>query len=408
MTSRARKPSIFAVPAFRQYYTGQTLSYLGDGLRMISIPLLAYHITHSALSTGGAFICEIAPFSLFSLIGGSFADRLDRKKLMIAADAIRFLVMAAIAVAFAFHVLTLPMIYSGLVVISSAAAFFMGGQSSSLPFMLGRERSTEAIAMLIAAENVTSLVMPATGAAVFAYFGPEPALIVNALTYLGSQISLSMIPTLGPEKSSGLPQLHEIAQDIALGYRHLWADGAMRIQAIAGFCFNFFGFGSYAILIPFLKHGFGASDQVVGIFMGLSALGAVIGAGFAARFSGRWPFGKALTTAYVLDAFLFLPIVLFNNIWLCAAAWMASNTVANFELAQIVGFRMRVSPPEVIGRVMGATRLVVLAGMAPGVILLGWVSDHRSPHDAMWIACIGYVVIAVVALCLPTLRNETR
>ena len=408
MTPVTTRPSIFASRAFRQYYAGQTLSYLGDGLRMISIPLLAYHITHSALSTGGAFICEIAPFSLFSLIGGSFADRLDRKKLMIAADALRFLIMAAFAVTFAFHVLTLPMIYGGLILISSAAAFFMGGQSSSLPFMLGRDRSTEAIAMLIAAENVTSLVMPASGAAIYAAMGPEPALILNALTYLGSQISLSMIPTLGPDKSSGLPSMREIGQDIVLGFRHLWSDAAMRIQAIAGFCFNFFGFGGYAILIPFLKHGFGASDQVVGIFLGLSALGAVIGAGFAARFSRMWPFGKALTTAYVLDAFLFLPIVLFNNIWLCAAAWMASNTVANFEIAQIIGFRMRVSPPEAIGRVMGAVRLAVLAGMAPGVILLGWVSDHSSPHNAMWIACIGYIVIAIVALCMPTLRNETR
>jgi MFS family permease len=408
MSAPPAKASIFASPAFRRYYAGQTLSYLGDGLRTISVPLLAYHLTHSALSTGGAFICEIVPFSLFSLIGGSLADRLDRKKLMISADFVRFLVMAAIAIAYAFHVLTLPMIYAGLVVISTCAALFMGGQSSSIPFMLGRERATEAIAMLIAAENTTSLVMPAAGAAIFAYFGPLPALAINALTYLGSQISLALIPTLGPEKSSGLPSLRVVAQDIALGYRHLWSDASMRIQALAGFCFNFFGFGSYAILIPFLKRGFDASDQVVGIFLGLSALGAVIGAAFAARFARRWPFGKALTTAYVLDAFFFLPIVLVQNVWLCAAAWMASNTVANFEVAQIIGFRMRVSPPEAIGRVMGAVRLVVLAGMAPGVLLLGWVSDHRSPHAAMWIACIGYVAIAVAAQFVPTLRNETR
>jgi MFS family permease len=292
VVSPTPRPSIFASAAFRKYYAGQTLSYLGDGLRMISIPLLAYHLTHSALSTGGAFICEIAPFSIFSLVGGSLADRLDRKKLMISADAIRFLVMTAIAVAYAFHVLTLPMIYGGLIVISSAAALFMGGQSSSIPFMLGRDRSTEAIAMLIAAENVTSLVMPAAGAAVFAYFGPLPALVMNALTYLGSQISLAMIPTLGPEQSSGLPSLREVGQDIALGYRHLWSDATMRVQAVAGFAFNFFGFGSYAILIPFLKRGFAASDQVVGIFLGLSALGAVVGAGFAARYSRRWPFGS--------------------------------------------------------------------------------------------------------------------
>lgn len=408
MSTPIAKPSIFASPAFRRYYAGQALSYLGDGLRTISVPLLAYHLTHSALSTGGAFVCEIAPFSVFSLIGGSLADRLDRRKLMIAADAIRFLVMAGIAIAYGFHVLTLPMIYGGLIVISTAAALFMGGQSSSIPFMLGRERSTEAIGMLIAAENVSNLVMPAAGAAVFAYFGPLPALAINALTYLGSQISLALIPTLGPDKSSGLPSLRELGQDIALGYRHLWSDATMRIQAVAGFCFNFFGFGSYAILIPFLKRGFDASDQVVGIFLGLSALGAIAGATFAARFSKRWPFGKALTTAYVLDAFLFLPVVLSNNVWVCAAAWMASNTVGNFEIAQIIGFRMRVSPPEAIGRVMGAVRLAVLAGMAPGVLLFGWVSDHRSPHDAMWIGCVGYIVIAIAAQCIPTLRNETR
>jgi predicted MFS family arabinose efflux permease len=274
--------------------------------------------------------------------------------------------------------------------------------------MLGRERSTEAIAMLIAAENVTSLVMPAAGAAVFAYFGPLPALVVNALTYLGSQIMLALIPSLGPEKSSGLPSVREIGQDIALGYRHLWSDTTMRVQAIAGFCFNIFGFGGYAILIPFLKRGFDASDQVVGIFLGLSALGAVVGAGIAARFARRWPFGRALTTAYVLDAVFFLPVVLVGNVWVCAAAWTLSNAAASFEIAQIIGFRMRVSPPEAIGRVMGAVRLVVLAGMAPGVLLLGWVSDHRSPHEAMWIACIGYIVIAIAALCVPALRNETR
>ncbi|MBV8371893.1 MAG: MFS transporter, partial [Candidatus Eremiobacteraeota bacterium] len=127
------RPSIFASRAFRQYFVGQSLSLLGDGLRTLAVPLLAYHLTHSALSTGAAFICEIVPFSLFSLVGGSLADRLDRRKLMIGCDAIRFAVMAFFAIAYWLHVLTLPMIYSGLVVISICAAAFLGGQSSSIP-----------------------------------------------------------------------------------------------------------------------------------------------------------------------------------------------------------------------------------------------------------------------------------
>jgi MFS family permease len=182
----------------------------------------------------------------------------------------------------------------------------------------------------------------------------------------------------------------------------------MRVQTIAGFSFNFFGFGSYAILIPFLKKGFAATDQQVGIFLGIAAVGAVAGASFAAKYSRRWPFGKALTTAYLLDAFLFIPVVITNNIWIAAAFWAASNTLANFEIAQIIGFRMRVSPEEMIGRVMGAVRLIVLSSMAPGVLIFGYIADKYSPHAAMWIGCVGFIVVALGAFAVRPLREETR
>lgn len=408
MVTAKSAPSVFSSRAFRQYFIGQSLSMLGDGLRTLAVPLLAYHLTHSALSTGAAFICETAPFALFALIGGSLADRLDRRKLMIGCDAIRFAIMAFFAVAYWLHFLTLPMIYGGLVVISICAAAFLGGQSSSIPYMLGRERSTEAIAVLIASENTSNLITPVIGGALFAYFGPLPALTLNALTYLASQVSLSRIPSLGPETAGGLPSLAQLRNDVELGFRQLWGDVTMRIQTLAGFAFNFFGFGCYAILIPFLKKGFGATDQKVGIFLGIAAVGAVAGASFAAKFASRWPFGRALTTAYAIDALIFIPVVLTNNLWVAAAFWAAANSVANFEVAQIIGFRMRVSPETMIGRVMGAVRLIVLSSMAPGVLVFGYVADTYSPHAAMWIGAIGYLVIAAIAVSIPALRNETR
>ncbi|HET6275757.1 MAG TPA: hypothetical protein VFE16_07495 [Candidatus Cybelea sp.] len=125
MSSAPAAPGVFASRTFRRYFLGQSLSFIGDGLRLLSVPLLAYHLTHSALSTGTALICEIAPFSLFALVGGSLADRLDRRKLMIGCDAVRFTIMALFAVGYAFHVLTLPMIYGGLVIISICAAGFL-------------------------------------------------------------------------------------------------------------------------------------------------------------------------------------------------------------------------------------------------------------------------------------------
>jgi MFS family permease len=393
---------------FRRYFVGQSLSLLGDGLRTLAVPLLAYHLTHSALSTSAAFACEFGPFAVFSLVGGSLADRLDRRKLMIACDAIRFAVMAFLAVAYWLHFITLAMIYGGLIVISIAAAGFVSGQASSLVYVLGRERSTEAIAVLITAENASNLVTPVVGGALFAYFGPLPALTINALTYLAAQISIYLIPSLGPDSARGLPSLRHVAEDVALGYRRLWGDAGMRVQAFAGMTLNFFGFGAYAILIPFLKKDFGAGDQQVGTFLGISAMGAIAGATFAARNASRWPFGRALTIAYVLDAALFLPVVLVSNIWFAAVFWAASNAVANFEIAQIVGFRMRVTPEHMVGRVMGAVRLLVLSGMIPGVLLFGWFADHRNPRAAMWVACVGYIAIALAALVTPAVRDEVR
>ena len=212
MSAAARAPGVFASRTFRRYFVGQSLSYVGDGLRLLSVPLLAYHLTHSALSTGTALICEVAPFSVFSLVGGSLADRLDRRKLMLGCDAVRFAVTAFFAVSYALHVLTLPMIYAGLVVMSICAAGFLGGQSSSIPYLLGREKTTKAMALLIAAENGSNLITPAIGGAIFAYFGPLPALTINAVTYLASQISLALIPSLGPDRTTGLPSLRHLVR----------------------------------------------------------------------------------------------------------------------------------------------------------------------------------------------------
>lgn len=416
MSSQARadapgvcgRPSIFASRSFRQYYAGQTLSLIGDGLRTLAVPLLVYRLTHSALSTGITYICEIAPFAFFGLVGGSLADRLDRRRLMIGSDVMRCIIMAAFALAYWRGWLTLAMLYSGLILISICAAVFMGGQVSSIPFLLGKERGTEAIAALMAAENTSNLVTPSLGGALFAVFGPLPALLLNALTYLGSQFSLARIATLGPVKTTGFPSLKHIAADVAMGFRVLFGDRGLRAQAMISLALNVVGFGGYSILIPFLKRDFDASDQHVGFFLSISAIGAMAGALLAGKLATRWPFGRALTVAYCLDALLFLPVVLTRNLWIAGIFWALANAVTQFEIAQIVGFRMRVTPDDAVGRVFGALRVFVLIGIAPGVLAFGYLADRYGPRSAMSLSAVSVLAIAVVALFTPAIRNETR
>src|SRR5437879_4058686 len=227
MSSIARAQGIFSSRSFSLFYAGQTLSYVGDGLRTLAIPLLVYNMTGSPLSLGVTYALEFLPFAIFGLVGGALADRLDRRRLMIACDFVRFTVIALFAFAYARGLLTLPWLYAGIAVIAICAAFFVAAQSPSLPFLLGKDGAAPAVAALIGTEQGTNLIVPPIGGALFAYMGALPALAINAITYLTSQVSLFAVPTLGPDEPTGAPSIQQLFDDIKDGFRIVLADEAM-------------------------------------------------------------------------------------------------------------------------------------------------------------------------------------
>jgi MFS family permease len=235
-----------------------------------------------------------------------------------------------------------------------------------------------------------------------------PALALNAATYFLSQLSLARIPSLGPDERTGIPSLWHVVDDVRLGFTKMFEDRGMRALAFVSFALNVFGLGGYSILIPFLKGGFHATDQQVGIFLGISAAGAICGSLFAGRFAATWHFGRALCVAYVVDALLFVPVVLTHNLWIAGVFWGLSNACMQFEGAQIVGFRLRVTPEEYVGRVFAAVRLFVLCGIAPSVMIFGYIADHFGAYTAMRIDAAGCVAIAAVAVASPVIRKERR
>src|ERR1700730_358747 len=100
-TTIARPSSVFHSSAFSRFYAGQALSYLGDGLRTLAVPLLVFHLTRSATAVGWTWGLEVLPYAVVSLIAGSLGDRVDRRRLMITCDVLRFTVMALFSVLFA-------------------------------------------------------------------------------------------------------------------------------------------------------------------------------------------------------------------------------------------------------------------------------------------------------------------
>ncbi|MDQ6931412.1 MAG: MFS transporter [Candidatus Eremiobacteraeota bacterium] len=400
--------SIFASRSFRQYYIGQAFSYFGDGLRLLTIPLLVFYLTHRALGIGIAFILEVAPFAFFGPFAGAIADRMDRRKLMILCDFVRLCVLVCFAVLFFTHRLTVPMIYGGLVVLSIAAAFFMSGQAPSIPYLLGKDRTTEAVSVLVSAESGSNLIGPMIGTTIMQIVGPLPALVINAFTYGVSQLSLFLVPTLGPDVIEGMPTIRELLSDVRDGFRFALSDPAMRAMMVLSFFLNMAGFGGYSILIPFLKHSFAASDQQIGIFFAFSACGNIIGAVAAGKFATKWPFGRTVLWTLLIDGIIFIPFIYATNFYIAAIFWSMASACAGFEVTLIIGWRLRITPDQLVGRVTGVVRLVVLAGLVPGVLTLTLIADHISAHVAMTISAYSYLVMAIVGCAVPSIRRERR
>jgi MFS family permease len=398
--------SVFRSSEFRRFYAGQVLSYLGDGLRTLAIPLLVFHLTGSAISLGITFALEMLPFALFSVIGGSLADRLDRRRLMIVCDALRFAIMLVFSFALWRGVLTLPLLYAGVALLAVCGAVFLGAQSSSIPYLLGKDRAKAAVAALVATEQGVNMIAPPLGGAIFGLVGALPALAINALTYLTSQVSIASVASFGPETPSGVPHPRDIGRDIAAGWRFVMNDRAMRILTFAGTAINFVGILGFVAVIPYFKREFAAGDQAVGIAFGCFAVGSIVGSLIAGR--THWPFGRALILCFVIDGFAWLPVIWATSMALAVVSVSICSACAAYQVTAIVSWRMRVIPEDMVGRVFGVIRLLIVMGMFPGSLLGGILAEQLGTRPVMAISGFLFLGCALALGASKTVRSERR
>jgi MFS family permease len=368
--------------------------------------LLVFHLTGSAVSLGVTFALELLPFALFSLLGGSLADRLDRRRLMLGTDAIRFTIMALFTFALWRGILTLPLLYTGVVLLAICAAIFMGAQASSIPYLLGRDGSKSGISALAATEQGMNLIAPPVGGAIFGVFGALPALAANAATYLFSQVSIASVASFGPEEPGGFPPLADIARDVRAGFRFVMRDRVMRTLSLNATALNTVGIFGFVAMIPYLKREFGATDQLVGLAFGSFAFGSVAGSLVAGR--THWPFGRALVIAYIADAICWLPTIWAQQMWVAVASVTLCAAFGAYEITSIVAWRMRVIPEPMIGRVFGVIRLLVLIGMFPGSLLGGALTDSLGPRMVFAISGFCFLALALNLWLSPAVRAERR
>jgi MFS family permease len=277
------------VPNFRFLFIGQTVSSFGDTLVPVALAFAVLDLTHSASDLGYVLGVNAATMVAFMLLGGIIADRISRRALMVAADAIRgaaSLGLGVLLVTGRPAVLTLVVLNA---IVGIATALFQPAATGLLPALVAPECLQRANAMQQSSAAAAGVAGPAVAGLLVVTVGPGWAIIADAATFglnvvLLAQLRLSQVPRLERQ--------HWVA-DLRAGWHDFWGRTWFR-AVVLGFSVANFLFAAYMVLGPLASERLYDGAAAWATIATAMALGAVCGGLVALRFRPRHPMRAGL------------------------------------------------------------------------------------------------------------------
>jgi MFS family permease len=367
---------------------GQGLSTLGSTSTQIAYPLLVLALTHSPAKAGVVGFANVLPYALFALFAGVAADRVDRKRLMIAMDLVRAAAMVSVVAALAAGVLTFWQVAIVAFVEGSAFVFFNIAEVGALRSVVPGRQLPEAAAAEQARMSAVTLAGPTLGGLLFG-LGRALPFLVDAASYTFSIVTLAWMRTPFQEARPRDPApLHA---QIREGIAWLWANAYLRTTALIFAGANFVFSGIYLVFVVVAKqHGLSSAaiGALIAIFGGASLVGSLLAPRIARLLSMRAIMlgNQWLGGAIVLCALVPNPYALLGCVLPVAFFTPSLNTV-------VIGYRTAITPDHLIGRVSSVARNLALLAQPLGPLVAGLLIGAFSSRLAILV--LGGVALAL-------------
>jgi MFS family permease len=377
---------------YRLFFFGQLVSVSGTWMQQLAQDWLVLRLTNRALPVGITTALQFAPVLVFGVWGGLIADRLDKRKLLIATQAAMGALALALGILTATGTVRLWMIYLLALLLGCATSFDMPARQSFVTEMVGPEHLANAVGLNSAVFNSARIIGPAAAGVMIGVFGIAPAFIINAVSYLAVMVALWM---MDPEELYRKAGVERSRGQVREGLRYVWATPTLRwtillMGVVATFGLNF------RVALPLLsRFTFHGGPGLYGVLASLMAVGSVAGALTAASRSRPtqalllWSvagFGlSALVLGFLssplLAGILLIPVGFFSIAWISTA-----NTTVQLG-----------STAEMRGRVMSIYGLLLLGSAPIGALLIGWMSEQWGPSSTLLLAGVSSLIAGGVA-----------
>ena len=404
-------PPLLQETQFRRFWLGQTISVFGDQVTQLALPVVAVLLLRADPAQMGLLTAVgLLPHLLFSLPAGVWLDRVrNRRRLMILCDVGRALAIAAIPAAFLLGAPPLGLLFVVAFIVGSFSVVFDISWNTLFVSVVKREQFVEASALLNGSRSLSSVAGPAISGALIQLFTAPLALLADAASFLGSVLFLRRITAPEP------PIEHEpgtIRQQLASGVSFIFGDEIMRPTVLAAATLNLFNFCFQALFILYATTYLDVEPGLLGLALGLGAVGGVIGALSASRIGRVLGLGRAYLVGLIVFPASVILIPLAEG--LPQLAILALLFLSEFGqgigvmiLDINAGAMMQARTPDRIrGRAMGAFRFVNMGIRPIGAALGGVLGGVFGVRLTLFVVIVLQLTSALWLVRSPLLRLQ--
>jgi MFS family permease len=378
---------------YRIFFTGQLVSLAGTWMQNVALAWLVIELSGSPLAIGALAFWRFVPFTVFGLIAGVVADRIESRTLVMATQASAMAISVALAVVTLTGTASLPVVYALAALGGMALAFDAPGRQSLTFQMVGPSELPNAVALNSGLFNGSRVVGPAIAGLVIAAVGTGLCFVLNAVSFLAVLTALAIVRK---------EELHPVTRDpsarivdgLKRAVAHAWNDRDLRliltvVTVVATVGFNFH------VLVPLLAadtlhvgpEGFGLLSAAFGI-------GALAGAlASATLHRASWKLFSLGTASFGVFALLLAPV---QNPFLAGAILVGIGVSFTLFTANANALVQLSAPDHLRGRLI-ALYLFAFVGTAPlGGLFAGWLADVGGTSLAFAVA--GTTALATIAV----------
>ncbi len=377
--------------------TGQLLSTFGSSMSAIAYPLLALVVTGSAAKTGYVGAVELAPLVLLAVPAGVAADRLDRRRLMIAADAVGAVSVGTLAAAVLTGHAAFWLIAAVSFADSTAAVVYRAGSNGAFRAVVPQPQLADAASISMARMSTVRLSGPPAGGALFGLSRGLPFL-ADALSYAFSTASLLLMRTRFQEER--VPGTRTRFRE---GLAYFWRIPFLRTTVGMIAASNFAASGM-PIAVIILAHRHGISSAGIGGFVALQGVALLVGSTVSPLLRRLFPMRAILLSefwmAVVYAGFLAYPRVYVLAVAVSLHAFWFPNTDS-----ALTAYSFVLIPDRLLGRTMAAANTLRAVSAPLGPLAAGLMLYHFSPRTCVLVLAVPVVAAAVAGTLSTAIRD---